>query len=42
MLMSTYKDDDERKASADFKQSFDSFLKFNLSRSQSKPPLDEQ
>ena len=42
MLMSTYKDDDERKASADFKQSFDGFLKFNLSRSQSKPPLDEQ
>ncbi len=42
MLQSTYKNDDERKVSADFKQSFDSFLKFNLSRSQSKPPLDEQ
>lgn len=42
MLQSTYKNDDERKASADFKQSFDGFLKFNLSRSQSKPPLDEK
>lgn len=41
MLQKSWKTDDERSASADFKEQFDSFLKFNLSTEQSKPPLDE-
>jgi hypothetical protein len=41
MLQKSWKTDDERSASADFKQQFDGFLKFNLSTEQSKPALDE-
>ncbi len=41
MLQKSWKTDDERSASVDFKEQFDSFLKFNLSTEQSKPSLDE-